>query len=216
MAFYFCLIITLTITIVFQSANDYIIGKWALSQDQNSNFAYYGGLSLAFALGAGIGVFLRAGTVWIFTIRATRKLHEQMISSIINAPVNLYFDITPIGRIMNKFSKDLTNIETNQAPWMGITCNNIFLLVQVLAIAIYAVKYVAFTLPFVIIMSYFIVRRAACALKESVKLTSTTKSPLLSYLGESISGSSTIRAYKRQHDFIRGYQALLDQNILSS
>jgi hypothetical protein len=54
-------------------------------------------------------------------------------------------------------------------------------------------------------MSYLILRRAASALKESVKLASTTKSPLLSYLGESISGSSTIRAYKRQDDFIRGY-----------
>ena len=66
------------------------------------------------------------------------------------------------------------------------------------------------------ILSYIVVKRAACAIRESVKLVSTTKSPLLSYLGESIAGSSTIRAYKRQQEFIDGYQAILNQNILAS
>lgn len=55
---------------------------------------------------------MRAATVWKFTMRATRKLHEQMIDRVINAPVNLYFDVTPIGRIMNRFSKDLSSVET--------------------------------------------------------------------------------------------------------
>ena len=34
-----------------------------------------------------------------------------MLENIIKAPVNLYFEITPIGRILNKFSKDLNQIE---------------------------------------------------------------------------------------------------------
>ncbi len=34
-----------------------------------------------------------------------------MLSKVFNAPINLYFDVTPIGRILNKFSKDLSGIE---------------------------------------------------------------------------------------------------------
>ena len=34
-----------------------------------------------------------------------------MINRIVRAPVNLYYDITPIGRILNKFSKDINSIE---------------------------------------------------------------------------------------------------------
>lgn len=34
-----------------------------------------------------------------------------MIERVIAAPINLYFDVTPIGRILNKFSKDLNIIE---------------------------------------------------------------------------------------------------------
>ena len=34
-----------------------------------------------------------------------------MIERVIAAPINLYFDVTPTGRILNKFSKDLNLIE---------------------------------------------------------------------------------------------------------
>jgi len=34
-----------------------------------------------------------------------------MIDKILHAPVNLYFDVTPVGRILNKFSKDLNGLE---------------------------------------------------------------------------------------------------------
>ena len=42
-----------------------------------------------------------------------------------------------------------------------------------------------------------------------------TKSPLLSYLSETISGSSTIRAFERSEEFIIGNNVLLNNNILS-
>ena len=35
-----------------------------------------------------------------------------MIETVINAPINLYYDITPIGQIVNKFSKDLVIVDT--------------------------------------------------------------------------------------------------------
>jgi ABC-type multidrug transport system fused ATPase/permease subunit len=121
-----------------------------------------------------------------------------MLKRVIKAPINLYFDVTPIGRIMNKFSRDLSSIETQQSWMMGMTFANVFILIQVLSIAIYAVNFIVIILPFVVILSYIIVKKSSIGIRESVKLMSITKSPLLSYLGESIAGSSTIRAYKRQ------------------
>ncbi len=38
-------------------------------------------------------------------------MHIDMIRKVLNAPINLYFDVTPIGRILNKFSKDLSGVE---------------------------------------------------------------------------------------------------------
>ena len=44
-------------------------------------------------------------------IRLARILHEQMIAKTYNAPINLYFDKTPSGRILNKFSKDINTVD---------------------------------------------------------------------------------------------------------
>ena len=38
---------------------------------------------------------------------ANKLLHEEMIDRILKAPVNLYFDITPIGKSLNKFTEDI-------------------------------------------------------------------------------------------------------------
>jgi len=42
-----------------------------------------------------------------------------MLKKVLNAPIDLYFDVTPIGRILNKFSKDLTGIEREFAWEVG-------------------------------------------------------------------------------------------------
>lgn len=34
-----------------------------------------------------------------------------MITRVINAPINLFFDRTPSGMILNKFSKDISKID---------------------------------------------------------------------------------------------------------
>jgi len=56
--------------------------------------------------------FLRAYSLSLMSLRMSKKLHEGLISKVLNAPINLYFDVTPIGRILNKFSKDLLSLDS--------------------------------------------------------------------------------------------------------
>jgi ATP-binding cassette subfamily C (CFTR/MRP) protein 1 len=82
-------------------------------------------------------------------------------------------------------------------------------------VAIYAFKWFILILPLIFILSLFIVRRAARSIKETVRVYSTTKSPILSYLGETISGASTIRAFGMSEQFKQGFFNLLNNNILA-
>lgn len=138
-----------------------------------------------------------------------------MIRRVLRAPVNLYFDTTPIGRILNKFSKDLNQVEASYGWIMGTIWALVFTLLQTLVIAIVALPWVAFLLPVLVLISWSIIRRAKVAIKESVRLVSTTKSPLISFLGETITGSSTIRAYGKTDEFIEGNKQFLNNNILA-
>ena len=98
---------------------------------------------------------------------------------------------------------------------MGFMSETMFSLCQTFIVAIYAVPYVGFIIPFVLAISCCVVSNSAASIKETVRITSTTRSPLLSYLGETISGCSTIRAFNRQKDFIRGCDKLLNDNIIA-
>lgn len=99
---------------------------------------------------------------------------------------------------------------------MSATLTNLYSLLQVFAVAIFAVKWIGLALPFLLLISARIVSRVSNALKETVRLFSTTNSPILSYLGETIQGTSTIRAYEREHEFIDGFHELLNNNILAA
>lgn len=196
--------------------NDYLVGSWASSADQHSRFWYYCIASVIFILAMTLGVYGRVGSCQLFTWRAAKILHAEMIDKIVLAPVNLYFDITPVGRVLNKFSKDLNAIETQQGWLIGMILSMVYLLMQVFAVAIYAVPWIAVVVPVVAMISYVLVRAVTNALRETVRLTNTTKSPLLSYLGETINGASTIRAFGMNQRFIKGNNKLLNDNILAN
>lgn len=91
-----------------------------------------------------------------------------------------------------------------------------YMLVYVIVVAVFAVKWIAFLLPVIFLISYLLVKRTAASIRETVRLQSTTKSPLLSHLGETMSGASTIRAYGKTEIFIEHYHKLLNNNVLAT
>ena len=91
-------------------AADYVVGDWAVSEHPQQQFWTYSTLSLIFAIGTSLSITLRVGSILWFSLGSDKKLHEKMITRVVNAPINLYYDITPIGRVLNKFSNDLNDL----------------------------------------------------------------------------------------------------------
>ena len=48
-------------------------------------------------------------------VRASKNLHVDMLTNILRSPL-FFFDVTPMGRITNRFSKDVDMIDTI-IPW---------------------------------------------------------------------------------------------------
>lgn len=46
-----------------------------------------------------------------FSIRLSKSLFHDINNRVFNAPINLYFDRTPTGVILNRFSKDLNSVD---------------------------------------------------------------------------------------------------------
>jgi ABC-type multidrug transport system fused ATPase/permease subunit len=120
-----------------------------------------------------------------------------MLRKVFNAPINLYFDVTPIGRILNKFSKDLTGIEREFAWEVGNFLANIYQALAILIVAVFVVKWILVLLPILIFISYKLYINSIIAFRETTRLESLSKSPLLSNFGETFVGTSTIRTFSR-------------------
>jgi ABC-type multidrug transport system fused ATPase/permease subunit len=97
---------------------------WALPVSKSEvTVSSNGGVDVWYYLGvyALLGVvyvflsFIREFAVFAGSIRASRDIHEKLLHNVMRAK-GRFFDSTPLGRIMNRFSKDLEAIDQEVAP----------------------------------------------------------------------------------------------------
>lgn len=55
----------------------------------------------------------------ISSLSAARRLHNAMLDSILRAPM-VFFQTNPLGRIINRFAKDLGDIDRSVAPFVNM------------------------------------------------------------------------------------------------
>ena len=90
----------------------YKIGEWAHNEAlQLENYNEFTLTIISLALISAVAIFIRGFFVVCMTITASKKIHRDMLHHVLNAPINLFFDVTPTGMIVNRFSKDICMIE---------------------------------------------------------------------------------------------------------
>ncbi|KAA0713229.1 Multidrug resistance-associated protein 4 [Triplophysa tibetana] len=74
----------------------------------------YGGLTVATVIFG----FMRSLIMFKALVSSAQTLHTRMFNCILRTPVR-FFDINPIGRILNRFSKDIGQLDS-QLPWTSV------------------------------------------------------------------------------------------------
>ncbi|XP_041940167.1 ATP-binding cassette sub-family C member 4-like isoform X1 [Alosa sapidissima] len=153
--------------------------------------------------------FLRSMVFFNVLVRAAQRLHDRMFSSILCAPV-LFFDVNPIGRVLNRFSKDIGHLDS-LLPWTFVDFIQVFL--QIFGVIIVASVIIPWILiPIIPLLAVFLyLRRYFLHTSRDIKrLESTTRSPVFSHLSSSLQGLWTIRAFKAQERFQQMFDAHQD------
>jgi ATP-binding cassette subfamily C (CFTR/MRP) protein 1 len=125
-----------------------------------------------------------------------------------------FFDTTPSGRILNRFSADIDKIDHSLTRLFEAYGGCIFFVLgTVIALC---VVYVYFFAPLLIVtaMYYYVQQYFVRSSLEIQRLESVTKSPIFSHFGESLAGASTLRAFGIAHlrRCMDQSVALLDEN----
>lgn len=146
------------------------------------------------------------------TLNASSTLHQKLLSSIVRAPMH-FFDTTPLGRIMNRFSKDIDVLDNYIQFILRLVLNNTLQVVATLVIiSIKTPIFLAFVIPFIIL--YFFIQRFYVATSRQLKrIESVSRSPIFTHFAETIQGVNTIKAYGASHRFIRESNRRVDHNL---
>ncbi|KAF9142605.1 hypothetical protein BGX30_002584 [Mortierella sp. GBA39] len=134
-------------------------------------------------------IFVAAG------IRSSRLLHDRLADKVLRLPMS-FFDTTPVGRIVNRFSTDIDNLDS-ELP------NNVTDVYYFLSIVLGTIIVISFNLPVfialipILLFFYFWIQiyymRTSRALK---RIHMISKSPLFQHFSETLAGVSTIRAMR--------------------
>nr|XP_045592637.1 ATP-binding cassette sub-family C member Sur-like [Procambarus clarkii] len=132
--------------------------------------------------------------------RGRRRLHQDMLENLVRCPIR-FFDTTPAGRIMNRFTTDTAMIDKELAR--SVTHLLFFVLLVTSAVLVNVVITPAFLAVAAPICGiYYAVQKFfRCSSRELKRLESLSRSPLYSHLSESVGGAVVIRAYGDQRRF---------------
>ena len=179
---------------------------------QKSTVISWLGLYFALGLSASFMLVLQVLFAWVYCgIRSARVLHVQLLNNVLRLPQS-FFDSTPLGRILNRFSKDQYTVdEVLPRSFLGFF-RTLFVVISVLAVnALGNPYFILFAIPLTFIYAYFQQFYLSTS-RELKRLDSTSRSPIYSNFQETLYGVSTIRAYSQETRFIVEMEGRVDCN----
>lgn len=141
---------------------------------------------------------------WLFfgSLTASWQIHKHLMQSVTRAKFK-FFDATPLGQLMNRFSKDIEAVDQEVAP-IAIGVMSCALAIIVTIGIITAITPGFLIAGFFISLMYFAVGKFYLRSSRDLKrLESVGRSPLFQQFGETLNGITTIRAYGDERRFIR-------------
>ncbi|NXC45297.1 MRP7 protein, partial [Penelope pileata] len=177
------------------------------SRDVNFYLTVYGGIAGANSLFTIFRAFLFA----YGTIRAATVVHNRLLQRVIKATVT-FFDTTPTGRILNRFSSDLYCVDDSLPFILNIFLANMYGLLGMLVIITYGLPWIGLVLLPLAALYFSIQRYYRRTSRELKRLYSLTLSPIYTHFSETLSGLSSIRAMRAAQRFELENQLRLEQN----
>uniref|UniRef100_A0A3Q1G5Y0 ATP binding cassette subfamily C member 3 n=1 Tax=Acanthochromis polyacanthus TaxID=80966 RepID=A0A3Q1G5Y0_9TELE len=169
------------------------------------------GVYAALGIAQGILVMISSFTLAMGNIGAARKLHFNLLENKVHTPQS-FFDTTPIGRIINRFSKDIYIIDEALPATVLMFLGTFFVSLSTMIVIISSTPIFAVVIAPLAFVYIFVQRFYVATSRQLKRLESVSRSPIYSHFSETITGSSVIRAYGRHNAFVLMNDMKVDEN----
>ena len=161
-----------------------------------------------------ISLFIKEFVISRMNYNISDNFHNKMLDNVIDAPINLYHDVTPFGQIMNKFTMDLDKCVLFFRHFSS-TLNCFCTLVGAIMVCINSNKYILIFIPVIFYFGYKVSIFYAPAGRDILRIESINRTPLISYYSESIQGIDTIKSLS-YHNVDKIYFSEFSEKILQN
>ncbi len=121
-----------------------------------------------------------------------------------------FFDTTPLGRVTNRFSKDIDVMDNNLTDALRMYLMTMAMIFSIFILIIVLYYYfVAVLVPLTIIF-FFAAGYYRSSAREIKRHESVLRSTVFAKFSEAVVGTSTIRAYGRQEKFSQTIRQAID------
>ncbi|KAI4659604.1 uncharacterized protein J4E79_006139 [Alternaria viburni] len=200
------------ILLVLSQGANIVTSLW-LSYWTSDKFGYsegaYIGAYAAFGFSQALFMFFFSFSVSIFGTRAGKVMLHRAITRVLRAPMS-FFDTTPLGRITNRFSKDIDVMDNTITDAMRMYFLTLAMIISVFILIISYYYYYAIALGPLFIMFMFSAAFYRSSAREVKRHEAVLRSTVFSRFGEAVMGTPTIRAYGLQNQFSKSVRDAVD------
>lgn len=165
--------------------------------------------ALTFALATVL--LVRTAAVFSRGTRIASTRHKELLQGVLRSPV-VFFDRNPVGRVLNRFANDMQQLDEIVPSMILESLASLCTILGILALAGIVEPWVL--LPFGLIFALLAWARRLYrpASRDTMRLDSVGKSPILSQLSETYSGAAVIRAFGRSDHLREAFLAKLERS----
>ncbi len=156
---------------------------------------------LSLIVGLSVCSFFRSLLFLNRGLKAGRGAHAELLAGVIRAPLR-FFESNPVGRILNRFSKDIETIDSAlpRALFELIHCLFEVLTIVAMVVVIQPITLVVVGPALAVYARMLSLFRPTS--REVQRLESVTRSPLFSQLVETLAGVETVRTFGLTEHFL--------------
>lgn len=154
---------------------------------------------------------IRIVLVFFGGLGVSRRIFKILLNKVLRAEVR-FFDSTPIGRIMNRFSKDIEGIDQELAPYAeSLVISALGCIATIVLITFITPIFLVFGIFVSICFAYVGILYLTLS-RELKRFESITRSPINQHFTETLTGVATIRAYGDERRFMVQNMLNIDKN----
>ncbi len=185
------------------------LAYWSTAKDFQAHWFLLG--YLAFGIAACTSTFIRSLIITLRGLTAGTIFHNGLLKSVLAAPMG-FFEGTPVGRVLNRFARDMEAVDQQIPRSLLDALGCIFTIVSTLVVVVLVTPAALFAIVPIGFIYWQVQKTFRPASREGQRLDSITRSPVFAQFSETLAGVAVIRAFGAERRFERSLLGALETN----